>query len=62
MSIHNLSCFEIENASALRMNYRLVNLDGPFDPNLGDGDMSPLPPAPGKILCRGVIRQLCFGK
>jgi len=40
MSIHNLSCFEIENASALRMNYRLVNLDGPFDPNLGDGDLA----------------------
>lgn len=40
MSIHNLSCFEIENASALRMDYRLVNLGGPFDPNLGDGDLA----------------------
>jgi len=40
MSIHNLSCFEIENASALRMDYRLVNLDGPFDSNLGDGDLA----------------------
>ncbi|MBI3464770.1 MAG: hypothetical protein HY000_17195 [Planctomycetes bacterium] len=40
MHAHILNCFEITNASALRMDYRLVAADGPFDPELGDGDLA----------------------
>ncbi len=40
MAMHNFSCFEIRNVSDLRIDYRLVNVDGPFDPNLGDGDLA----------------------
>lgn len=40
MAGHVMNCFEIQNADELRMNYRLVRVDGPFDPDLGDGDVA----------------------
>lgn len=40
MPQHVLNCFEIENADSLQMGYRLVGVDGPFDPSLGDGDVA----------------------
>lgn len=40
MAGHVMNCFEIQNTDELRMNYRLVRVDGPFDPDLGDGDVA----------------------
>src|SRR2546428_13109553 len=40
MAGHVLNCFEIQNADELRMHYRLVRVEGPFDPHLGDGDVA----------------------
>lgn len=40
MSQHILNCFEIRNAAALRIEYQLLEVDGPFDPDMGDGDMA----------------------
>lgn len=40
MQCHNLNCFEVTNAAALRMEYSIVKVDGPFDPELGDGDLA----------------------
>jgi hypothetical protein len=40
MAGHVLNCFEIQNADELRMHYRLVRVEGPFDSRLGDGDVA----------------------
>ena len=40
MAGHVLNCFEIQNADELRMHYRLVRVEGPFDLRLGDGDVA----------------------
>ena len=40
MNKYNLNCFEITNAAALKMDYRTVRVDGPFDPELGDGNLA----------------------
>lgn len=38
MQKHVLNCFEITNSRDLQVEYRLVDVEGPFDPKLGDGD------------------------
>jgi hypothetical protein len=40
MPVHLLNCFEISNADALCADYRLVDVEGPFDPSMGDGDVA----------------------
>jgi hypothetical protein len=40
MNTCNLNCFEITNAAALKMEYRTIRVDGPFDPELGDGNLA----------------------
>ncbi|MEM6468017.1 MAG: hypothetical protein AAF802_00505 [Planctomycetota bacterium] len=37
---HVLNCFDILNADKLSASYRLVDVDGPFDANLGDGELA----------------------
>jgi hypothetical protein len=37
---HNFNCFEILNADRLKASYRLVNVEGPFDQALGDGELA----------------------
>lgn len=37
---HVLNCFEILNAKQLSANYRLVDVDGPFDESLADGELA----------------------
>ena len=37
---HVLNCFEILNADQLSAAYRLVDVDGPFDETLGDGELA----------------------
>ncbi len=37
---HVLSCFEITNLQDLHIDYRLVDVDGPFDPLMGEGDVA----------------------
>src|SRR4051812_10016184 len=40
MSRHMLNCFNIENANELAAEYRLVGVEGPFDPSRSDGDLA----------------------
>lgn len=40
MHTHIVNFFEITNTPALVASYRLVEVDGPFDPRLGDGDVA----------------------
>ena len=37
---HVLNCFEILNAGNLTATYRLVDVDGPFDQALADGELA----------------------
>ncbi len=37
---HVLNCFEILNFNQLSASYRLVDVDGPFDETLGDGELA----------------------
>jgi hypothetical protein len=40
MQWHILNCFEITNADALKADYRLVDVEGPFDPQMADGELA----------------------
>ena len=40
MSRHMLNCFSIENAGELTAEYRLVDVEGPFDSERSDGDLA----------------------
>lgn len=40
MSTHNLNFFELSNAHDLSVDYRLVDVDGPFNAVLGDGEIA----------------------
>ena len=40
MSRHMLNCFNIENAGELKAEYRLVDVEGPFDSDRSDGDLA----------------------
>lgn len=40
MNSCKLNCFEITNAASLRMKYRTVDVKGPFDAALADGDLA----------------------
>ena len=40
MPKHILSCFEITNVHNLYIDYHLVDVDGPFDSSLGEGDVA----------------------
>ena len=40
MSAHILSCFNVENAGGVRAEYRLVDVEGPFDAGRSDGDLA----------------------
>ena len=40
MRTHAVNCFDILNADELRADYRLVDVEGPFDQSLADGELA----------------------
>src|SRR5687768_8252635 len=40
MNKYRLNCFEIANVAALKLEYRTIGVDGPFDGSLADGELT----------------------
>jgi hypothetical protein len=53
MSQHILNCFEITNAAELEAKYRLVDVEGPFDPAMGDGEL-------GEANVQQLLKRIAF--